>query len=118
MFIDACAIIALLSDEPEAERVSKAIASAKNPMTSPIAVLEAALGLARPDRFDLSVEAVESLLLEFMDERGIEICDLPPARETTRLALAAAHRYRSERHGSISVIACITPAPNTMAYRS
>ena len=115
MFIDACAIIALLSDEPEAERVSKAIASAKNPMTSPIAVLEAALGLARPDRFDLSVEAVESLLLEFMDERGIEICDLPPARETTRLA---AHRYRSERHGSISVIACITPAPNTMAYRS
>ena len=77
----------------------EAIASAKNPMTSPIAVLEAARGLARPDKFDLSVEAVESLLLEFMDERGIEICDLPPARETTRLALAAAHRYRSERHG-------------------
>nr|WP_246703045.1 type II toxin-antitoxin system VapB family antitoxin [Rhizobium sp. SG741] len=57
----------------------EAIASAKNPMTSPIAVLEAARGLARPDKFDLSVEAVESLLLEFMDERGIEICDLPPA---------------------------------------
>ncbi|MBM7044883.1 MULTISPECIES: type II toxin-antitoxin system VapC family toxin [Rhizobium] len=99
MFIDACAIIALLSDEPEAERVSKAITSAKSPMTSPIAVLEAALGLARPDKFDLSVEAVESLLLEFMEERGIEICDLPPARETTRLALSAAHRYRSGRHG-------------------
>lgn len=99
MFVDACAIIALLSDEPEAERVSKAIASAKSPMTSPVAVLEAALGLARPDKFDLSVEAVEALLLEFIDERGIEIRDLPPAREATRLALSAAHRYRSGRHG-------------------
>lgn len=99
MFVDACAIIALLSDEPEAERVSKAIASAKSPMTSPVALLEAALGLARPDKFDLSVEAVEALLLEFIDERGIEIRDLPPARETTRLALSAAHRYRSARHG-------------------
>lgn len=99
MFVDACAIIALLSDEPEAERVSKAIASARSPMTSPVAVLEAALGLARPDKFDLSVEAVEALLLEFIDERGIEIRDLPPARETTRLALSAAQRYRSGRHG-------------------
>lgn len=99
MFVDACAIIALLSDEPEAQRVSDAIASAKNPMTSPVAVLEAALGLARPDKFGLSIQAVESILLEFINERGIEIRDLPPAQETTQLALSAAHRYRSGRHG-------------------
>ena len=43
----ACAIVAVLSDEPEAGRVSEAIASAQEPMTSPVAVLEAALGLAR-----------------------------------------------------------------------
>ncbi|MFA1621293.1 type II toxin-antitoxin system VapC family toxin [Rhizobium mongolense] len=99
MFVDACAIIALLSEEPEAERVSEAIASTKGPMTSPIAVLEAALGLARPDKFNISVQAVEPLLLEFLDERGVEIRELPPAMETTRLALSAAHRYRSGRHG-------------------
>ena len=99
MFVDACAIIALLSDEPEAERVSDALVQAGRRMTSPVAVLEAALGLARPDKFGLSVEAVEPLILEFLDERGIEIADLPPAMETTRLALSAAHRYRGGRHG-------------------
>jgi ribonuclease VapC len=99
MFVDACAIIALLSDEPEAGRVSEALGLAEHPMTSPVAVLEAALGLARPDKFGLSVEAVEPIVLEFLDERGIEIRDLPPALEATHLALSAAHRYRAGRHG-------------------
>ncbi len=99
MFVDACAIIAVLSDEPEAERVSQALVSAERRMTSPVAVLEAALGLARADKFDLSVEAVEPIILEFLDARGIEIRDLPPVMETTHLALSAAHRYRGGRHG-------------------
>ncbi|MFU0507802.1 type II toxin-antitoxin system VapC family toxin [Pseudaminobacter sp. NGMCC 1.201702] len=99
MFVDACAIIAVLSDEPEAKRVSDAIASGKNAFTSPVAVLEAVLGLARPDKFRLSVSEVEPIVVEFLDERGIEIRDLPPASETTSLALSAAHRYRSGRHG-------------------
>ena len=99
MFVDACAIIALLSDEPEAERVSDAIASAKNPFSSPVAVLEAVLGLARADKFDLAVAEVEPIVIEFLDERAIEIRDLPPAIETTRLALSAANRYRSGRRG-------------------
>jgi ribonuclease VapC len=99
MFVDACAIVALLSDEPEADRVSEALLSAERRITSPVAVLEAVLGLARPDKFDLPVEAVEPLVLEFLDERGIEIRDMPPAMETTRLALSAAHRYRAGRHG-------------------
>ena len=99
MFVDACAIIAVLSDEPEADRVSDALVSAEHRMTSPVAVLESVLGLARPDKFGLSVEAVEPIVLEFLDERGIEIWGLPPAMEATRLALSAAHRYRAGRHG-------------------
>jgi ribonuclease VapC len=99
MFVDACAIIAVLSDEPEADRVSEALVSAERRMTSPLAVLEAALGLARPNKFALSVDAVEPIILEFLDERGIEIRDLPPAMEATRLALSAAHRYSAGRHG-------------------
>ncbi|MCP4560159.1 MAG: type II toxin-antitoxin system VapC family toxin [Bosea sp.] len=99
MFVDACAIIAVLSDEPEAERVSRALVGAKKRITSPVAVLEAVLGLARPDKFNLSVEAVEPLVLEFLDERGIDIRDLPPAKRATTLSLSAAHRYRSGRRG-------------------
>ncbi|MDI6838328.1 type II toxin-antitoxin system VapC family toxin [Ciceribacter thiooxidans] len=99
MFVDACAIIALLSDEPEAQRVSDAIASAKASFTSPIVVLEAVLGLARPDKFGLTVAEVEPIVIEFLEERGIEIRGLPPADATTRMALSAAHRYRAGRRG-------------------
>ena len=99
MFVDACAIIAVLSDEPEAKRVSDAIAPGKNAFTSPVAVLEAVLGLARPDKFGLSVSEVEPIVVEFLEERGIEIRDLPPALDNTSLALSAADRYRSGRHG-------------------
>ena len=98
MFIDACAIIALLTDEPEAPRVSNALASARQPFTSPVAILETVLGLARPDKLDLPVPAVEDLVREFLEARDIEIRDLPPATETTRLSLIAAHRYRQGRN--------------------
>jgi ribonuclease VapC len=99
MFVDASAIIAVLSDEPEAERVSEALVSATQRLTSPVAVLEAALSLARADKFGLPVAKVEPPILEFLDERGIDVRDLPPALETTRLAISAADRYRAGRHG-------------------
>ncbi|WP_116653851.1 type II toxin-antitoxin system VapC family toxin [Pelagibacterium sediminicola] len=98
MFVDACAIIAILSDEVEAERVSAALATATKRLTSPVAVLETVIALARPDKFNLPVNAVEPIVLEFLDERGIDIIDLPPAREATRLVLSAAHRYRSGKN--------------------
>lgn len=99
MFVDACAIIAVLSDEPEAPRVSKALASASKPFTSAVAVLETVLGLARPDKFNLPVGEVETLVTEFLEARGIELRDLPPAAETVRLSIGAADRYRRGRHG-------------------
>jgi ribonuclease VapC len=73
--------------------------AAEAPFTSPVAVLETAISLARPDKFDLPIDAVEPIVLEFLDERGIEVRDLPPAMEATRLALSAAHRYRAGRRG-------------------
>lgn len=99
MFIDASAIVALLSGEKQAGRIGAALEKAAFCVTSPIAVLEVALALARPDKFNVTVEAVEPLIVEFLDERDIEIRDLPPAIDFTRLTLAAAHRYRSGRHG-------------------
>ncbi|WJH40997.1 type II toxin-antitoxin system VapC family toxin [Aliirhizobium terrae] len=99
MFVDASAIVALLSDEPEAQRVSDAVASARSPFTSPVALLECVLSLARQDKFNLPVPAVEPIVMQFLQARSIEVRDLPPAAEVTRLALLAADRYRSGRHG-------------------
>lgn len=97
MFVDACAIIALLSDEPEAGRVARALESAPARLTSPVAVLEAVLGLARPDKFAMAVAAVEPIVREFLDARDIEIRDLPPPGETVTLSVGAADRYGSSR---------------------
>ena len=99
MFVDASALIALLSGEREARRVSEALAMAPLRFTSPVAVLETVLGLTRPDKFNRSVADVEPLVLEFLETRDIEIRDLPPAAEASRLALLAAHRFRKGRHG-------------------
>jgi len=87
-------------------------------MTSAVAVLEAALGLARPDKFGLSVEAVEPIILEFLDERGSRsgICrrrwrrPVWPCRRPIAIARAAM--------ASTSAIACTTPAPSSTVFRS
>jgi len=83
MFVDVAAIVAVLSDEPEVERCAAALIEAVAPVTSAIAVSEAAVALARPDKLDVSVEVTE------------QIRDLPPAREAATLALEAARRFRS-----------------------
>lgn len=99
MFVDASALIALLSGEREATRVSNALSTAATRFTSPVAVLETVLGLARPDKFDRSVDEVEPMVLEFLELRDIEIRDLPPAAEATQLSLRAAHSFRKGKHG-------------------
>jgi len=97
MYVDACAIIAVLSDEPEAARISAALAESKS-MTSPIAVLEAALGLARPDKFDLDVSDAKSLVLDYLAAIGVQIVDLPPALQTIHLSAEAASRFGKGKH--------------------
>ncbi|WP_245447161.1 type II toxin-antitoxin system VapC family toxin [Methylobacterium sp. 17Sr1-1] len=62
-------------------------------------MLEAALSLTRPDKFAITLAAVQPLILEFLEASGIEIRDLPPAEHATALALSAAHRYRAGRRG-------------------
>jgi ribonuclease VapC len=95
MFVDAAAIIAILSDEKEANRCSEAIAGAGERMTSAIAVWEAAVGLARPDKLGISVETSGRMVVRFLEERGIAVSELPEAAQAVALSLSAAQRFRS-----------------------
>jgi ribonuclease VapC len=99
MFVDASAVIALLSGEREADRIADALVAAETRMTSPVAVLEMALALARPDKFNRTVAEIEPMVLDFLASRDIEIRDMPPAADMTRFVLSAAHRYRAGQHG-------------------
>nr|WP_284392813.1 type II toxin-antitoxin system VapC family toxin [Devosia yakushimensis] len=99
MFVDASALVALLSEEPEAERVSNAIAEAEAPFTSALVILETALALSRPDKWNLPIEQVEVVVLEVLEERGIVLKDLPEPLIATQLSINAAARFRRGRHG-------------------
>lgn len=95
MFVDAAAIVAILSQEPEAARCADAIVRAESPFTSAIAVWEAAMALSRPEKLGIQVETGLKIVNRFLEERDIAIRDLPPAQDAASLSVEAASRFRN-----------------------
>jgi hypothetical protein len=60
MFVDAFAIVVILTREPEADAPADVLESVQSPITSPIAILEAALGICRK-RYASVEEAEEDI---------------------------------------------------------
>jgi len=89
IFVDASAIIAIMTREPSYKALIAALESSKNAITSSIAVFEAVAGLCRKDK--LSVEDARSSVDAFLTLCGIEI--LPITVETGKEALAAFDRF-------------------------
>ncbi|HEY3778797.1 MAG TPA: type II toxin-antitoxin system VapC family toxin [Rhizomicrobium sp.] len=89
MFVDASAIVAILSREPEADRFADLLEHARAPVTSPVAVFEAALGLCR--KRHASVDEAGADVGELLALAGIECVAIASADAQT--ALAAFARY-------------------------
>lgn len=96
MFIDASALTAMLTDEDEARELLARLHQAATRLTSPLAVWEAAIAVARVLGLPISEagEAVESYLA-LME---IKMVQVPP--ETARIALDAFDRYGKGRHAA------------------
>ncbi|MCF8533718.1 MAG: type II toxin-antitoxin system VapC family toxin [Reyranella sp.] len=93
MYVDASAIVAILNREPEADAFADAIERSTAPVTSPIAVFEATLGLCRIRH--ATVEEAAADVAEFMSVAAIQC--LPIATEEADTALLAAARYGKGR---------------------
>lgn len=93
MFVDASAIVAIMTREPEADALADVLQSASSPVTSPIAVFEAVLGICRKRL--VSVEQAEEHVREFIELAGIEI--VPVTAKDAETALAAFARYGKGR---------------------
>ena len=89
MFIDASAIVSILTDEPDAAALAEAIDHTSKPITSPITIFEAALGLRR--KFDLTSERAELNVVRFLAAAGVEV--VPILTTDTATALNAFRRY-------------------------
>jgi ribonuclease VapC len=93
MFIDASAIVAILTREPEADALADVLESARSPITSPIAMFEAALGICR--KRHASVEEAEEDVREFLGVAGVRTVSITEREAET--ALAAFSRYGKGR---------------------
>jgi ribonuclease VapC len=89
MFVDACAIVAILTREPEADALADVLEGAH----SPIAIFEGALGVCR--KRHASVEEAEEDIREFLGMVGIRTMSLTEREAET--ALAAFSRYGKGR---------------------
>ena len=93
MFVDASAIVAILTREPDADALADILDGARSPITSPIAVFEATLGLCR--KRHASVEEAEADVREFLAAAGVRSVAITSKEGET--ALAAFARYGKGR---------------------
>jgi ribonuclease VapC len=91
--VDASAIVAIITGEPEANALTEVLGRASGTTTSPLAVYEATLGLVRILR--RSVEEAEADVMEFLRLARVAIQPIQP--ETAHVALQAFARYGKGR---------------------
>ena len=94
MFIDASALTAMLTDEEDARELLARMQRSRSRLTSPLAVWEAAIAVARV--LDLAIKDAGSAVAEYLELMEIEILAPPP--ETAWIALDAFERYGKGRH--------------------
>lgn len=94
MFIDASALTAMLADEVEGIGLMARLRRARTRLTSPVAVWEAAVALARIS--GRSVSEARRSLGDFLDMTEIRILPIPS--EAAALALDAFDRFGKGRH--------------------
>jgi len=93
MFVDASAIVAILTREAEADALADVLEGARSPITSPIAIFEAALGICR--KRHASVGEAGADVRELLDLAGIRA--VPITEREAATALAAFSRYGTGR---------------------
>ena len=98
MFIDASAIVAILTLEPEADALADRLDGAVRCMTSPIAVFEAALAICRKRR--ASVTEARDDVQEFLDTAHIDLLAVAPADGDAALEAFAARQGENIRRSS------------------
>jgi ribonuclease VapC len=94
MFVDASAMVAMLLEEPDAAALAKRLEQAAERCTSPIAIYEAVIGVARVR--NVPSRSAETILEHFLEQATMRV--VPITAEIGRGALTAFDRYGRGRH--------------------
>ena len=93
MFVDTSAIVAILTRESDADLLADRLDAASGPITSPIAIFEAVLGICR--KRQVGVEVAQEEVRAFLGVAGVGVVDISDS--DTGLALKAFDRYGKGR---------------------
>jgi ribonuclease VapC len=93
MFIDASAIVAIITRESEAARLLGSLAKTADPITAAVAIFEATAGIARKRR--IPVDVAQSLVEQFLVATNIRTVAISGAEAAE--AIAAFARYGKGR---------------------
>ena len=94
MFVDASALTAILTDEEEGPELAGRLENGSLRMTSPMAVWETTVAVARAHGL-LATVAGQSVL-DYLKIAGIDLVDIPAS--TTALAIDAFARFGKGKH--------------------
>jgi ribonuclease VapC len=92
--VDASALVAILLDEPEAERFTAILEDHERAFVCPISVYETVAALVR--ELSCSVIDARASVSDFLDDAGIAIASISPS--DNELALNAFDRYGKGRN--------------------
>ena len=93
MFVDASAMIAIITGEPEADTLANALEAAQVRMTSPLAIYEAVVGVSR--KRHAGIEAAQHYVDEFLRIARVET--VPVNATDAAKALSAFARFGKGR---------------------
>jgi ribonuclease VapC len=97
MFVDASAIVAMMTDEKDARTLAARLETSKVRLTSPIALFESTAGVARV--LALPVAKAQAEVAKFLELMEIQVVALPP--EVGPMAIDAFARFgKGRRHAA------------------
>jgi ribonuclease VapC len=94
MFVDASAMVAMLTDEPEGDRLARILGGDGAPVTSAIAIYETAARLM--SKSSLSGEEARRAVADFLQVTNMRM--VPIDRREAEIALIAFERFGKRRH--------------------
>jgi len=89
MFVDACAIVAIMHRETTGPVYERALIAADSPFTSPLAAWEAVLILAHPNKLNCSYRQAEKVVRAWLERQRIELRDADASSVLTSAVMAA-----------------------------
>jgi ribonuclease VapC len=96
MFVDASAMVAMLTDEEDGDALADCLAATATRQTSGVAIFETMAALVRKRSY--SIDEARMIVAQFMKVTGIELVHI--GRAETEGAMSAFERFGKGRHAA------------------